>query len=295
MVRIFLVLIIFLSQMHTSLACSCDAPDTVAEAFENTPFIFHSKVISKKYVTFKASMNAEGAKQLTQNIADDQRMSQMLDAPFVVEVQMEILERFKDTFIDKTVTLFTTRTSASCGFTRFEIGQEYIVYSSSKSYAFSLFNAATPQSTSLEKPNTYWTNHCTLTSEFYPEVLTTLRGLKKDAFNTTAFETTIQALLSKGLINPASDDLHIQIIPPCSEVLFGQFEINGYPVQSSANTNNGRQPEIIIKTIQILHRKILVECLTFGEKGTEYISQITLAKEKEKFKLENISTQPVNN
>ena len=159
--RVILIIGILIFSASKTIACRCEDPGTVSEAYNYTETIIHGKVIQKSFVTFESSMNIEKADSLKIKLKGDDQKLELLDSEFIIEVKIEILKVYKGELVGDTIKLYTSRNSASCGFTRFEEGQDFIIYASSKSYAFWLFNSESR----LEKENTLWTNHCTRTTE----------------------------------------------------------------------------------------------------------------------------------
>lgn len=84
------------------------------------------------------------------SIKDNKQKLELLQAEFLIELQVEILKAYKGELKRDTITLYTSRTGASCGFTRFEEGLDFIIYASSKSHVFRFFNSEND----LEKENT---------------------------------------------------------------------------------------------------------------------------------------------
>ena len=148
-----------------SFACRCDDPGTTKEAFGYTPFIIHGRVLNKSTISFKSTMNEKTVVNLENSLKNDDQKLSLLNSEFILKIEVEILFDYKNNMNSDTITLFTTRTGASCGFTRFEIGQEYLIYASSNSYAYQIFNSKTMEG-KLEKEDTYWTSHCTRTYEY---------------------------------------------------------------------------------------------------------------------------------
>lgn len=160
--RLLITIGILVFSISKTVACSCKEPGTIAEAYHYTETVIHGKVIQKSFVTFESSMSKEKADSLRIKLKGDDQKLGLLESEFIIEVQIEIQKVYKGELVGDTIVLYTSRNGASCGFTRFEVGQDYIIYASSKSHAFWLFNSES----SLEKENTLWTNHCTRTTEY---------------------------------------------------------------------------------------------------------------------------------
>ena len=78
---------------------------------------------------------------------------------------MEITNLYKGEIKNDTVIIYTTRTGASCGYTGFELGREYLIYTVLNGY-FSNFFDLNFKDIKLESKNTFWTNHCTRTTVY---------------------------------------------------------------------------------------------------------------------------------
>lgn len=153
--------IIVLGILKTT-ACSCDLPHTVANAFKYTQTIVHGRVIKKSFISVENAMMKEKADSLKIILQDDSQGLALLGAKLITEIHVKILKVYKGTLIGDTITVYTSRSSASCGFTRFIVGQEFLIYASSNSDVFPMFR----QKIRLEKENTFWTNYCTRTKEY---------------------------------------------------------------------------------------------------------------------------------
>jgi hypothetical protein len=172
MIRIIFIIFI-LSVSTRSLACNCNETGTVDESFKYSDAVFHGKVIQKTFVSFGQSIKKEAADSIRRTL--DEGKLNLFDSDFIIKLEFEVKHHFKGTTIDDTIIIYTSRTSASCGYIGFEIGKEYIVYSSSKSHVFSTFLSPKNE---FEKENTYWTNHCTRTQEFNFGEYKELKALK---------------------------------------------------------------------------------------------------------------------
>ncbi len=162
-----------------SFACRCDDPGTTKEAFEYTQTIVHGKVVNKSIVSFKSTMNKKAAVSLENSLKNDEGKLSLLNSQFIHKIEVEILYQYKGGINYDTITVYTTRGGASCGFTRFEVGHEYLIYASSRSYAYHVFNSSTTEE-KLERENTFWTNHCTRTTEYKEDEAEELRRLSNE-------------------------------------------------------------------------------------------------------------------
>lgn len=176
MTKTLLIIGLIIFGINNSLACHCEEPGSVEESFNYSDAVFHGKVINKSYVSFGESIEKEAADSVRQKL--DENKQRLFESKFIVMVEFEIINCFKGNFFYDTIVIYTTRTSASCGYGAFEIGKEYIVYGSTKSYAFWTF-IKNADNFKFEKQNTYWTNHCTRTDEYNYGEAKELDKLKK--------------------------------------------------------------------------------------------------------------------
>lgn len=163
MIKTLLIIGLIIFGINTSLACSCEEPGSVEESFNYSDAVFHGKVINKSYVSFGESIQKVVADSIRHKL-DENRLD-LFDSEFIVKVEFEIIKCYKGNLVNDTIVIYTTRTSASCGYRGFEIGKDYIVYGSTESYAFWTF-IKNDDKYKFEKQNTYWTNHCTRTDEY---------------------------------------------------------------------------------------------------------------------------------
>ena len=161
--KILLIIGLLIIGTKSSLACSCEEPGSIEESFNYSDAVFDGKVISKSFVTFAESIRIEAADSMRQNL--DENKLNLFDSEFIMKVEFEITKCYKGNISNDTIVIYTTRTSASCGYPGFEIGHDYIVYGSTKSYAFWTFFKNTDDYV-IEKQNTFWTNQCTRTEEY---------------------------------------------------------------------------------------------------------------------------------
>lgn len=160
------VFLFFILMTNTkSYACRCQNPNTVDESFSYTQTIIHGKVLKKSFVSFQSSMDEKKAEAVEKELKEDKQDLLLLHSKSLIKINLKKIECFKGEIKSDTIIIFTTRTNASCGFTRFEKGKEYITYASSNSYSYYLLPLKN-HGVRLEKENTYWTNHCTRTTEF---------------------------------------------------------------------------------------------------------------------------------
>jgi len=89
-----------------------------------------------------------------------------------------VVRKFKGTYSNRVVTIYTSTQTSACGF-KFKIGMDYIVYARPKSYLYSFFLPDTSGQDKIEKDNTFWTDVCTRTAEYSNEEANALNELKE--------------------------------------------------------------------------------------------------------------------
>lgn len=166
MKRALIVLLLIGAVAGEILACSCKGPMKINDAFHFTETIIHGKVLQKSIVSCAMTMDQEKADSLRHALKEDQQRLELLESDFIVRIELLVTKVFKGSLSSDTITIYTSRTSASCGFTEFKVGKDFLIYASSKSHVFHFLNKGGTSSGSLEQENTYWTNHCTRTKGF---------------------------------------------------------------------------------------------------------------------------------
>jgi len=176
MKRALIMLLLISSGAREILACSCKGPMTINDAFNYNETIIHGKVLQKWIVSFSEAMDQDKANSLRHAFKEDQQSLELLESDFIVRIELLVTKVFKGSLSNDTITIYTSRTSASCGFTEFEVGKDFLIYASSKSHAFAFLNIGNSTGR-LEQENTYWTNHCTRTKGFDSQEATELESL----------------------------------------------------------------------------------------------------------------------
>ncbi len=161
-----------------AISCNCEDPGTVAEAYNYTETIIYGKVVKKEFVSFGYTMELEKSNYLSSLLKNDKQKLGIFESNFIVKIELAVKKIYKGKIVNDRITIFTTRTGASCGFIRFEIGKDFIIYASSRSHAYWLFGTEIAVK-SFEKRNTYWTNQCTRTEEYNSYEASELEKLMK--------------------------------------------------------------------------------------------------------------------
>ena len=160
MKKIIISLILIFSFTNT-IACNCEDAGSVKEAYDYTESIISGTVIEMSFVSYENSMN-KNSKQLREDLKNKPQKLTLLETEFIIKIKLKVNKVLKGKTISDTITIYTTRNGASCGYTKFEIGGKFIIYSSSSSQAFWVFNS----DKKLEQEDSYWTNHCTRTKKY---------------------------------------------------------------------------------------------------------------------------------
>jgi hypothetical protein len=164
MMRFFVLLILSFTLKFVSLACDCKPPSSIEKSFDNSRLVIHGKVLSKEYITYSETLLSNWSDSLTKWAKDK---GQLLDlatiSPNIIRVKVLVLKAYKNQTHLDTLTIFTPRSSASCGFNDFEVGKEFMIFDGEdlfKSAEFKNYN-----SVKVQLNNTFWTNQCTRTLE----------------------------------------------------------------------------------------------------------------------------------
>jgi len=161
-----LVLIIFSLLGYCNVfACSCKKEKTAKGAFEYHEYIVHGKVLNKTLVTVESTMKKEKLDSLQEIYKEDNNKLKSLSNKSILKVEVEVIGEFKGKSESNIITIFTPKYGSACGYTGFEVGKEYLIYGSSKSYVYYNFQRK-GKYINYELENTYWTSHCYRTKEY---------------------------------------------------------------------------------------------------------------------------------
>jgi hypothetical protein len=171
-----LVILFILCLSKYAYACKCGGSLSVEESFKATTLIIHGKVLSKELVLFSETIRPDKIKYIEEGLRSDQRKLELFQSNRVYKVTLEVVENFKESAKGHIITLYTSATSASCGY-RFEVGKEYLLYGIRRDFLMGMF-LRDDQDKDVEKENTFWTNHCTRTTGYDKLEADSLRKLK---------------------------------------------------------------------------------------------------------------------
>jgi hypothetical protein len=175
--KLLLGLLLSTLSIIETVACSCNGTYTVKEAYSSADLVVVGKVIRLSYVGLAETMGEIRLKQLKKKITSDKQ--HWLKDEFIIKVEVEVTTMFKGSSKARQVIVYTGFNSASCGYTRFEIGKEFAVYGLKKSPFYWLVSTNSELTEGLERPGTYWTNHCLRTTDSPQSEVVALKTLKK--------------------------------------------------------------------------------------------------------------------
>jgi hypothetical protein len=177
--KINLAFILSILMGSHSFACNCEGFESVHEAYHASDVVFSGEVVRMTFVATSESMNPNVLDSLRRTGESESRERELLDAEFLIKVELKINRCFKGNSLQDTVTIYTTRTGASCGYRSFMVGSNYIVYATRTSYLFDMLFRIPAEISSRE--GTYWTNQCMRTQEYtYAETVELEKCMKND-------------------------------------------------------------------------------------------------------------------
>jgi len=176
-VRLVLIFLIFLIQVKPAISCACKYPTEINAAYDYANTVAYGEVVQLKIIKVRDSMDQDSLIHYKLNELTGFQL-EVLNSDYIVEAKLKIKELFKGDVQEDTLTLYTTRTAGSCGYTRFLIGVDYLVYASSSSYAFYKFQELNRKGR-FEKQHTKWVTRCSITEEFDKDHFSKLQKLKQ--------------------------------------------------------------------------------------------------------------------
>ncbi len=166
----FFAFILIFSFKSRSFACDCQTSSSIEKSFEQSRFVIHGKILSKEFITYSETLLSNWSDSLMKWAKDK---GQLLDlatiTPNVIRVKVLVLKAYKNQSNLDTLTIFTPRSSANCGFNDFEVDKEFVIFNGSDLFKSSEFKTYLKENVQLE--NTFWTNQCTRTSKANQEDL----------------------------------------------------------------------------------------------------------------------------
>ncbi len=288
-----LSILLFLILHLNVKACVC-ASQSVEERFNKYALIVLGEVISKTSISrssLRDPKELEQAKQrykekLAKTFSDSVatiRYNWYLDAlnkKSITKVEIVVLDFFKNQYqLPDTVTIYTSN-RVYCSYSRFEIGETFIIYSSkSKNIVF-------------KNPlNTFWTGLCSGTKYANKEELKNLQKLTRIKFRKSNLKTTINALLSKELLDSKKDTINVSILGynyhPNS---LGQIKWKDKIVFSSLKNRATDSDDLVITKVQISDDHDLdISFTSYDRDGKKYKGVLTMAHRRKRTSVKAIS------
>jgi hypothetical protein len=160
----FLSIILTITLKFSILACDCEPSSSIEKSFDNSRLVIFGKVISKELITYSETLQTSWSDSLTKWAKDKGKLLDLSTiAPNVIRLKVIVLKAYKNQSNLDTLTIFTPRSSANCGFNDFEVDKEFVIFNGSDLFKSLEFKTYLKENVQLE--NTYWTNTCTRTSE----------------------------------------------------------------------------------------------------------------------------------
>lgn len=175
--KILLCLLIGIACVTNTAACSCYETSPVKEAYSGAALVVVGKVVRLSYVGLAETMRETKRAQLEKKVSSEKRL--FLTEAWITKVEIEIEQSFKGSPATGKVVVYTGRRGASCGYTQFKVGEKFVVYGLEKSDFYRLVTPEGAFREGLEKPGTYWTNHCLRTAPFSFNEVAALKEIKR--------------------------------------------------------------------------------------------------------------------
>jgi len=118
-VRIFFIAVIIFG-FSNLFACNCKLPGTIEEVFNTSEVIIHGKVINKCLASYESAMSPLKLETLKTSLKVNQGRLEHIESQSLIEIQILVLKIFKGKIEEDLVTIYTSRSGASCGFLGFE-------------------------------------------------------------------------------------------------------------------------------------------------------------------------------
>ena len=171
--QIFFTLLLVVASKSFTLACDCKPASCIEKSFEQANLVVHARVLSKEYISYSETLLPNWSDSLAKWAKEK---GQLLDlstiAPNVIRVKVLVLKSYKNQTHLDTLTIFTPRSSASCGFNEFEEAKDYVIFNGLDLFKSSEFKNYKNENVQLK--NSFWTNQCTRTSIAKQDLLDSL-------------------------------------------------------------------------------------------------------------------------
>lgn len=177
--KLKLILLAFLTLgIYTANACSCQSSDDLQDEYKWISTIVHGKVLTKSYVSYESTLTTERLKLIQKEYESDYQKLNALKLESIIKVELEVYHIYKGTGIKDKIVIYTSRHGASCGYLDFEIGKEFIIYLSPKSYLDVFYKVPGENLRKVENNEAFWTNQCRRTRMFDKKEDKELRSLR---------------------------------------------------------------------------------------------------------------------
>ena len=266
------VILAFTMISFKALACSCDSPSDISEAFETSNTILYGEVIEVEFVKVSESINAEALSILEEsNLKEYQK--ELLDSDFLIKVKVKPHHLFKgQNQEDEIFTFYTTRTAASCGYTAFKKGEEYLIYASQNSYLLPTFNNQYKEK--MEQENTYWVSNCSKTYSFDSE--------DYHALNNVYLNKQLESI-SRNIFKILKRNDKVKDLPDVyTEISFDKcegenvlFQLEDKEINTSTDKNT---KELYIHILSFTANEASIEFRSFDEGKIEHNGSVLLVK-----------------
>lgn len=268
---------------YTAFACSCDYPTEISKAYKASSYIVHGRVVDLHSIKVSESMDDRNlAIYKEQGLTKIQ--TEMLETEFLIAAKLHIITVLKGTVQNDTIVIYTTRTAASCGFTKFQIEQEFIIYGSQSSYFFDVFYS-TAKNNMLERENSLWVTSCSLTAKADENHFTKIKEISDREVVTKIATAAFDILEDNGLLTENEDvRTSIQLR---SEAL--QFKEIAFEDRGSMICADPQKAKLILRVISVNQNsaKVLFKSLDHGGRTNE--GQIVFKKQRSVWLLQTIN------
>ena len=171
--KLFFSFLIAVASKSFTLACDCKPMPSIEKSFEQANLVVHARILSKEFISYSETLLPNWSDSLVKWAKDK---GQLLDlstiAPNVIRVKVLVLKSYKNQTHLDTLTIFTPRSSASCGFNEFEVAKEYLIFNGVDLFKSLEFKNYKNENVQLK--NTFWTNQCTRTAIAKQDLLDSL-------------------------------------------------------------------------------------------------------------------------
>lgn len=146
------VIILLVFPWTKLVACDCDGPVTIREAFNRSQLIFRGTVIEESLVLYSTVLKEDQVKVLREKYKSNEKQLAQFESQQVVKFTFRVVEVIKGVGVEYTVTVLSDQTS--CGMV-FRKKADYLVYSFRSGLQGGFL-----------KDGYYWTEYCSRSAPF---------------------------------------------------------------------------------------------------------------------------------